>query len=52
MLASHVFSAIPTKIFVFKLECCIISYSVCFSQRKYIGFTEEKMGTFFFTYVP
>lgn len=48
MLASHIFSAISTKIFVFNMECCIINYSICFSQGKYIGFTKEQMGNFFF----
>lgn len=47
MLASHIFSAILTKVFVFNLECCIIRYSVCSSERKYIGFTKGKIYFFF-----
>lgn len=47
MLASHIFSAILTNIFVLNLECCIIRYSVCSSQRKHIGFTKGKMGKIF-----
>lgn len=48
MLASHIFSAISTKVFGFVPECFIISCLICF----YIGFTRSKWIIFFTPVAP
>lgn len=48
MLASHVLSAISTGVFGFIPECFIFSFLICFSHRRYTGFTRSKWVVFFY----